>query len=300
MGQYYKPTILGTNRRTIKGYWYSHKTGNGLKLMEHSYITNSLCNCVENYLRDNQGANLVWAGDYADPEKVRYTKDEAKEIWKNLVVEGKLTCSFNTFWKSSNPALYKPESDNDENIYSLCNDREDDNGKVIRKGKPELPYNTASDDDIRYIVNETKKEYVDLWNVPSIGGQRIHPLPLLTCEGNGRGGGDYYGINEKYVGRWSRDFIRVCNYHEREFLKDLGYVEIKPMFAEMYNIRTSLRDIAELVEIAYKDGYDINDTATFADIRVSIERIKTALPKKTAKENADLEKYRKTYMKQNA
>jgi hypothetical protein len=45
--------------------------------------------------------------------------------------------------------------------------------------------------------------------VPDDGdGWRIHPLPLLTCEGNGRGGGDYRGESD-LVGRWSRDLISV-------------------------------------------------------------------------------------------
>ena len=36
----------------------------------------------------------------------------------------------------------------------------------------------------------------------------IHPLPLLTVEGNGRGGGDL-GQPPSWVGSWSRDVISV-------------------------------------------------------------------------------------------
>jgi hypothetical protein len=32
----------------------------------------------------------------------------------------------------------------------------------------------------------------------------------MTCEGNGRGGGDYRG-DEDYVGSWARDIISVSN-----------------------------------------------------------------------------------------
>jgi hypothetical protein len=35
-----------------------------------------------------------------------------------------------------------------------------------------------------------------------------HPLPLLTAEGNGRGGGDYRG-ESPLIGSWARDVISV-------------------------------------------------------------------------------------------
>jgi hypothetical protein len=60
-----------------------------------------------------------------------------------------------------------------------------------------------------FLVNHTKKEYVNKMELPANNdGWRIHPLPLLTCEGNGRGGGDYRGESE-LVGSWSRDLISI-------------------------------------------------------------------------------------------
>jgi len=53
-----------------------------------------------------------------------------------------------------------------------------------------------------YIVNHTKKEYVVK---PRRGA--FHPLSLLTAEGNGRGGGDYYGSGT--VGAWARHIISM-------------------------------------------------------------------------------------------
>jgi hypothetical protein len=38
---------------------------------------------------------------------------------------------------------------------------------------------------------------------------QFHPLPILTAEGNGRGGGDYRGADEDLVGTWARDVISV-------------------------------------------------------------------------------------------
>ena len=52
----------------------------------------------------------------------------------------------------------------------------------------------------RYLVNHTKQVCLDLQAEKGEGetwgdGKTlivIHPLPLLTCSGNGRGGGDYH------------------------------------------------------------------------------------------------------------
>jgi hypothetical protein len=64
----------------------------------------------------------------------------------------------------------------------------------------------------RYLVNHSKKVYVDKNDISEINnwpGTKIHPLPLLTCEGNGRGGGDFRGNEQGIVGSWARDLISV-------------------------------------------------------------------------------------------
>lgn len=55
-----------------------------------------------------------------------------------------------------------------------------------------------------YLVNHTKKEYV-------IKTKQLtyHPLPFLTAEGNGLGGGDFNGIGKELVGIWARDLISL-------------------------------------------------------------------------------------------
>lgn len=62
------------------------------------------------------------------------------------------------------------------------------------------------------------------------GGYRVHPLPLLIAEGNGRGGGDY--DSQKYpdldkVGIWARNLIRVSDEKPAK-----GYKELKVNFKE--------------------------------------------------------------------
>ena len=69
MGQYYKPVNLDK-----KKFVYSHDYGNGLKLMEHSWIDNDFVAIVENLIKkggDWYGDRIVWAGDYAKNEPKR-------------------------------------------------------------------------------------------------------------------------------------------------------------------------------------------------------------------------------------
>jgi hypothetical protein len=100
------------------------------------------------------------------------------------------------------------------NTFDLCED--------LNKVKPKQKVKLS---ESRYIVNHTKLEYVDKQAVGNNDGWRIHPLPLLTCEGNGRGGGDYEGGHgEEYVGTWARDVISV------QGNKPDGYTQIKPNF----------------------------------------------------------------------
>ena len=76
----------------------------------------------------------------------------------------------------------------------------------------------------RYIINHSLKEYVDKEKAPKDEeGWSVHPLPLLTCEGNGRGGGDYR-IDNDSIGYWARDRISVENSIPE------GYTELVPNF----------------------------------------------------------------------
>jgi hypothetical protein len=91
------------------------------------------------------------------------------------------------------------------NVYRRCLD------KVRQR-----PANNLTDSDCRFVVNHTKKEFVDTSKVIPVDSawasdeERIHPLPLLTCEGNGQGGGDYFGKADRHlVGTWARNLISV-------------------------------------------------------------------------------------------
>jgi hypothetical protein len=89
---------------------------------------------------------------------------------------------------------------------------------------------------LRYIINHTKKEFVDLTHLAptkfTSGGKEtiwyMHPMSLLTAEGNGQGGGDYWGEHETKVGIWARDVISTDTTIQN--FKD--YKEIKVNFHE--------------------------------------------------------------------
>jgi len=180
MGQYYKPCLLSEDENKKVDAWLSsYDYDNGSKLMEHSYLKNEFVNTVEKLL-EKGGAwfkrRIVWAGDYADYEPdTKYIDEDGRECKKNL--------------------------------YDFC---DDENQIYLFKSK--------SIRKKRFFINHSKQLYVDSTKVPvsytgtdkkgKIWESRIHPLPLLTCEGNGQGGGDYRG-ESSIVGTWARDIISI-------------------------------------------------------------------------------------------
>jgi len=169
MGQYYHPISLDKKESV-----YSHDYGSGLKLMEHSWIGNGFVEVVERLIAKGGawfGSRIVWAGDYADPEK------DAEGNDMKIEHEGKLY---------------------DLNLYGMYGDDKHKIKPVFEKLKGRK---------LRFLKNLDTKEFVDLNKVPADGdGWNIHPLPLLTCEGNGRGGGDYHKESE-LVGKWARNRV---------------------------------------------------------------------------------------------
>ena len=84
-----------------------------------------------------------------------------------------------------------------KNLHLICNERNDLMLTPTAVTLGEHPF----------LVNHTKRQFVDKSKVPKgLGGFQIHPLPLLTCEGNGRGGGDFDGTSP-LIGSWARDVI---------------------------------------------------------------------------------------------
>ena len=72
----------------------------------------------------------------------------------------------------------------------------------------------------RFLINKTKNKAVDLKEYAKKNsddeGWIINPIPLLTCLGNGRGGGDFHavensGTTESYIGAWAMDKIYISD-----------------------------------------------------------------------------------------
>lgn len=107
------------------------------------------------------------------------------------------------------------EKNRKSNLYGLCK----------TQISPE-----ATKNKYRYVMNFDTLEYVDTKKIPMSDvwvdekGKAwpftMHPLPILTCEGNGRGGGDFHK-GDPLVGKWARNRVSVTN------RKPKGYTEIE-------------------------------------------------------------------------
>lgn len=186
MGQYYYAILLAEagvkpDGEHIRAWLSAHDYGNGVKLTEHSYIGNKFMSAVEHLLCPDGAfykSRVVWAGDYSEVREPLALMASADGTGRYADVE---------------PGT-------DKNLHSMAD---------------EQPYKAVAPPDrlmgaYRYIVNHTKKQYVDKdWMKAGMYGLRVHPLSLLTAEGNGLGGGDYRGPDEEFVGTWARDVISV-------------------------------------------------------------------------------------------
>lgn len=220
MGQYYKPVEVDENHRPIM-WAYSHSFNNGLKLMEHSWVGNNFVSAIERLIFQNP-TRIVWAGDYAEPEKDK-DGNAIKTLPHEEYGEGTL------------------------NLYSLASDTEEyrklwsplAHELYPTQAKELEPYKSKSaPKHWRYLVNHETKQYIDKWDIPvsdtwvnpddpkDTFDYIVHPLPLMTCEGNGQGGGDYHidpanvTEAEKRIGTWARQLISI------ETRKPKGYTKL--------------------------------------------------------------------------
>jgi hypothetical protein len=155
--------------------------------MEHSWVGNAFVKVVEALIAEGgawHGDRLVWAGDYADPEKgkTKRIKDDRDGKMKTVKL----------------------------NLWDLIDDRVD----------PAMKIKPCGGKNYRYVINLDTKEFIDTKKIPLSDvytddkGKEwpytIHPLPILTCEGNGRGGGDLHK-EDPLVGKWARARVTVSN-----------------------------------------------------------------------------------------
>jgi hypothetical protein len=182
MGQYYMPTVLKKNWKAAKNpVEYSIDSwsfNSGLKLTEHSWCGNTFVGAICWLL-----ANEFYGRPFAwigDYADAKATKTGTHYLYE----------------MASNIADSKKVKD-----FVLA---------ITREYGRDIP-------QYAYAINFTKKEYV---KIPKHNKRewRTHPLPLLCCDGNGQGGGDYVVKRDNYdwqkdkrIGSWAYDCIGVTN-----------------------------------------------------------------------------------------
>lgn len=184
MGQYYRPLVIFESGE--EKYASAHDFGNGLKLMEHSWIGNNFVNVILHEIEDTP-ARVAWIGDYADAYF-----DETCNLGSGFITSVEdFMSKYNDVWESS---------------------------EIERIPSDTPMFKLDIGDSDCYLVNTTKKCYIDMEEYVKKNCSHgynldiwcINPLPLLTCIGNGLGGGDYHGISGKeYIGSWAFDKIYV-------------------------------------------------------------------------------------------
>lgn len=189
MGQYYKPIALDDSGKII-GWVYSHDIKERCKGYDGKIYT------------FGTGLKLMehsWIGN------------KMMRVVERFLIPGGMWYKKRIVW-SGDYADDEPETS--VNLYNMCDDDKPVKGKPLSL-KDSKKYNL--------IVNHTKKLFVDKNKNSDHNGWTIHPLSLLTCEGNGRGGGDFNGVDKNnIIGSWARDVISVEfetpeNYEEMKF-----------------------------------------------------------------------------------
>lgn len=185
MGQYYRALTQKENKRYTVYNRDVIVDGEPeytvAKLLEHSWWLNDFVNAVCKDIYDAGKLRVAWIGDYADD----YV-DNFGEL--NGLTKKKIHRLAEYCWKSDGIAVMPSD--------------------FLLEGK--------------YLVNYTKDVYVDcdryfehskkLWNNEV---WTIHPLSILTCIGNGLGGGDFTYTTEDtttdLIGAWAWDFIGIVD-----------------------------------------------------------------------------------------
>lgn len=204
MGQYYIPTIMGP-RYGVQATFLAHDYGDGLKLMEHSWMGNEFVGAVMTKIYYCP-KRVAWIGDYSDKPYPEDGVDDRRELYQTKLPHEKFT-----------------------EIYSKAM-------QLFHKKRTESL--VLYDNEQWYLINHDRMSYVDLKKYRAANKYKpdwsnsyslcVHPLPLLTACGNGRGGGDYHEQFPDFdkVGLWAFDLI------ELSMTVPNGYVEEEYHFKE--------------------------------------------------------------------
>lgn len=215
MGQYYTPVVTQDDKTILFGLRTalvteedkadyernSYSNYHGAKIMEHSWLGNTLVSGVVKRLYNKKG-RLAWVGDYTDDIMDKVVSNDGTEA---PMLPGEL------YSKSLYLRDDKGEIVKDENGYNVDSNTLPNNVKVMEK----VRYNPSFTLEGKVVINLSKKEYLDIdkYKRRSItdDGWCVNPLPLLTSTGGDQGGGDYHEphIDYCYVGTWAYDELII-------------------------------------------------------------------------------------------
>lgn len=187
MGQYFEAVCLDTMQMADP-----FDFNEGAKLTETSWVGNQYVGAVEKLLSPHcgwRGCRIVWAGDYMD--------------------EGQFM---------------------DEFEHELAKDEDGSNIRTLYRFADicftHIQRMSRTNPGTGFLLNLDTKQFVRMDGCPKeSSGSQLNPLPILTCAGNGQGGGDYYGkAGAEFVGAWCGDHLAV------ESKAPEGFEEIRPGF----------------------------------------------------------------------
>ena len=182
MGQYYQPILGDKNGFNCMVFDRSIDGERTFaKLTEHSWWLNPFVNSFAHRLFNEQ-KRVCWVGDYAQDDDFNFP---------------------------INTAIHTP---NYEEIW----------GDTVELHSSESVDFTL---DGKFLINYDTMQFLDLseYKMLSLGKDCwiLHPLPLLTAVGNGRGLGDFHEgyIGFEFVGIWAWHLLSICDHIPLDFDK---------------------------------------------------------------------------------
>lgn len=209
MGQYYKFINIDKKEKC-------DRNKDLLKLTEHSYLANEYCLDILTLISDEwKGDRIIHVGDYAEGNDDTTTSELISEIEKDNNLE--------------------------QSVYSW--------GQTFKETAPK-----RVNKKIRYVYNLNRKEYIDLEKQPiqwcciddnKILFAKFNAFALLIGCGNGLGGGDYFGINDRKIGLWAGDKFESSSTLLNEYA---NFKEQKYIFDEYLELNKRIKTINEKTE----------------------------------------------------
>lgn len=234
MGQYYKVHFVRESTGEVSVFTpgvidrEDNVEGEGIKLLEHSYWNNPFCCAITSLLTGDNKAYITWCGDYAEESETRRLGFHHKTVW------GVSPHQY--------PRIAPPYFHMDEQVALLNHSKH------------------------QYLdLKKYKEKFDKMQSETSYRLWCIHPLPLLTALGNGRGGGDYSSsmLNYNKVGIWAGDLLSVGD-------PLTGYTEVDAFFVERstgtINVRSkeytdAMYSLYKQVDSLAKEANNSNDTS---------------------------------------